>query len=251
MRFEIRSGGVLLILVGLAVLSGAVFVLGLVAGYEIASQNQANTSQLATVYPMPAPSAAAQSPTASPPAEAMNPAVPAVSTPLPVVPPPKPVAPPRGNLAAIKNRAPASPAAAAQPKEAPTPASTREGLAAVRRSLTEGEHAATPAGASATGASSYPQPPPAVERSVAAATPEPPLGRRGYNIQIDAAMDLVGANEMVRRLRQLGYQPHLVEAQIAGRTWYRIQVGPYDTEDEARAAQEKLREQYNSTFTAH
>jgi DedD protein len=250
MRFEIRSGGVLLILVGLAALSGAVFVLGLVAGYEIGSQNQANTSQLATTYPMPAPPAAAPSAPASPPAEAMNPATPAVSTPVPVVPPPKTAAPSE-KLAAVKNRAPASPVAAAQPKETPTPASTREGLAAVRRSLTEGEHAATPAGAPATAASSYPQPPPTVERRVAAATPEPPLARRGYNIQIDAAMDLVGANEMVRRLRQLGYQPHLVEAQISGRTWYRIQVGPYDSEDEARAAQEKLREQYNSTFTAH
>ena len=41
MRFEIRAGGGFLILAGLVGLSGAVFALGLVAGYEMARQNAA------------------------------------------------------------------------------------------------------------------------------------------------------------------------------------------------------------------
>src|SRR5215469_11727079 len=53
MRFEIRGGGAFLILVGLLGLSGAVFALGLVAGYEMAKQTQPDINQLSTAYPLP------------------------------------------------------------------------------------------------------------------------------------------------------------------------------------------------------
>ena len=55
MRFEIRAGGGFLILVGLVGLSGAVFALGLVAGYEMARQNQPDLSQISSTYPLPNP----------------------------------------------------------------------------------------------------------------------------------------------------------------------------------------------------
>ena len=53
MRFEIRAGGGFLILLGLVGLSGAVFALGLVAGYEMARQNQPDLSQISSTYPLP------------------------------------------------------------------------------------------------------------------------------------------------------------------------------------------------------
>ena len=56
MRFEIKSGGVAAILVGLAALSGAVFMLGLLAGYErSAGESQTSAAQIATDYPVAAP----------------------------------------------------------------------------------------------------------------------------------------------------------------------------------------------------
>ena len=59
MRFEIRAGGVFVILIGLVALSGAVFFLGVMAGNEIAKQNIPDQSQVSSVFPLPSPPAVA------------------------------------------------------------------------------------------------------------------------------------------------------------------------------------------------
>jgi septal ring-binding cell division protein DamX len=76
----------------------------------------------------------------------------------------------------------------------------------------------------------------------------PHYRRHPYNIQIEAAMDRSGADSMAQRLQRLGYTPHLVPTLIAGQTWYKVEVGPYATQDEAAAAQEQLRQKYNSAY---
>jgi hypothetical protein len=53
---------------------------------------------------------------------------------------------------------------------------------------------------------------------------------------------------MVKRLGALGYQPHLLPTQINGSTWYKVEVGPYTTQEEATAAEGELRKKYNSTY---
>src|ERR1700722_5886281 len=68
MRFEIRAGGWILILAGLVGLSGAVFALGLVAGYEMARQTQPDVNQISSTYPLPNP------PEKLPPVSEMSPA---------------------------------------------------------------------------------------------------------------------------------------------------------------------------------
>ena len=75
-----------------------------------------------------------------------------------------------------------------------------------------------------------------------------PGRHRPYNIQIRAAMDLNGGNAMMKRLGELGYQSHLVPTQIAGQTWYRVEVGPYSSQEEAAAAEAELRRKYNSAY---
>src|SRR5271170_3696835 len=55
MRFEIKAGGGFLILLGLVGLSGAVFLLGLVAGNYMAKQNQPDSSQISSTAPLPNP----------------------------------------------------------------------------------------------------------------------------------------------------------------------------------------------------
>src|SRR5580698_2594045 len=76
MRFEIKSGGVAAILVGIAALSGAVFMLGLLAGYDVGRESTSSTAQVATAYPVAAPpsSGAATSPAVSAVAVAPRPA---------------------------------------------------------------------------------------------------------------------------------------------------------------------------------
>jgi len=82
MRFEIKKGGAFLILVALVGLSGAVFALGLVAGYQMAKQNQPDLNQTSTTYPLP-----------SAPTDESKPAPVAEMSPPPAM-PSKPAAPP-------------------------------------------------------------------------------------------------------------------------------------------------------------
>jgi DedD protein len=243
MRFEIKAGGALLFLVGLAALSGVVFALGLIAGYEMARQNQVDSSQLATSYPLPSPAAAAASPAAAalPPvvANAMPTAKPSpapmVRASAPVIAPPPPGA---RTASAARAAAPPPPAEEAPDEAIPyapgpeeqAPPEIENGTAANPPSY---EEAATPP-------------------AKVAAAPQPPMSRRHpYNIQIDAVMDNSGARQMADRLRKLGYNPTIVPSNIGGQTWYRIKVGPYLTEAQARAAQERLRTQYNAAYTGH
>jgi len=80
------------------------------------------------------------------------------------------------------------------------------------------------------------------------ASARPPVHRRPYNIQIQAVMDRNGAEVMVVRLQNLGYTPHIVSTQLSGQTWYKVEVGPYATQQAAAAAQQQLRAKYNGTY---
>src|ERR1700722_18204320 len=109
MRCEIRAGGGILILAGLVGLSGAVFALGLVAGYEMARQTQPDLSQISSTYPLPNP------PEKLPPVSEMSPAAqasPAVAS----VPPARPVSikPPAPEIGEARPAARMSPAAVAR-----------------------------------------------------------------------------------------------------------------------------------------
>ena len=205
MRFEIRTGGTFVILIGLMALSGAVFALGMVAGYEMARQNQPDPSQLATVYPLP------PAPADAPPVE------------------PSPYAMPSAAAAP-------SPAVASAPSAAPPPP------AALAAAVTPSPEVAPGAALVATTASSVPQP------GAAAASLAAPVKGKGYNIQIGGAMDRAYADEMVTKLKALGYQPYTVEMIIDGKKWYRVRVGPFASEGDAHAAQERLKDEYRSAY---
>jgi cell division septation protein DedD len=240
MRFEIRTGGTLLILAGLAVLSGSVFALGLVAGYEMSRQNQVDQNQLASVYQAPSPIA--------------MPTVEAPPPPLAAIPASSPIAP--ANPATHKPKHISEDALAPPPDESePPPPPGEENPnenAAENPAGNPAENpaenpaaAASPAAEASTGGVAIASAP-APDNAAAAAAAQ--AKRRAFNIQIDAVMDHSGAEEMADRLRRLGYQPTIVQTNIAGQTWYRLRVGPYATADDARAAQNKLRQQYKTAF---
>jgi septal ring-binding cell division protein DamX len=230
MRFEIRTGGAILILVGLMGLSGAVFALGLVAGYEMARQNTPDISQVASVFPVPSRPATQPSIAASP---SVPPAA-STAAPLPASPPPV-AASTAGNLArpVLSSKAPAPVASSKAVAARTTPAARPE-----------------PAEEEDTGETAPAKPAPHAAASVASASPAPAAEARkkGYNIQIEAVMDHSGAEDMIRKLRALGYTPYEVATEVNGQTWYRVRVGPYATPDEARAAQDKLKQQYKAAY---
>lgn len=231
MRFEIRAPGMVLILLGLAGLSGVVFALGLVAGYEMARQTAPRTAEVASVFPAPSPPAVEATPAASPTMQAMtapvSPEAHASEIAPAVLPARRPAAMPS---VAEREAPPVLPARTA----APSPA-------AIATPRVARETAARPERSSEARATSEERPAPH-EASASAERAKP------YNIQIDAVMDRHNAEQMSARIRKLGYPAFLVPTTIAGQTWWRVRVGPYQTEDEARAAQDKLRQQYGEAY---
>ena len=210
MRFEIKFGGAFVILVGLFTLSGAVFLLGLYAGYQMERQNQPSMNQISSTYPVAgAPGGAASIGSGVPPTTQMKPMA------------PRAIAPGAGATTGTIARAkpPAiSPAVKAPPADNDETGSSDAGEGAV---------------------------PPAVASTAARASAP---AHKPFNIQIEAVMDKSGADEMITRLRGLGYHAQETTTSLEGQTWYRVRVGPYDSEDEARAAEQKLREQYKHAF---
>ncbi|MGH7948406.1 MAG: SPOR domain-containing protein [Candidatus Binataceae bacterium] len=217
MRFEIRTGGAFVVLVGLMALSGAVFALGMVAGYEMARQNQPDPSQLASVYPLP-------------PAPADGPSVDSSPDAMPTA-----ALPARSPARESAPGAVAAPAAGVAARLAPSAAPS------VARAI------APPAMSPGDDVLEVPPPSSASSMSRPAMGAVAPKGK-GYNIQIGGAMDRDYANEIVTKLKGLGYQPYTIEMTIDGKKWYRVRVGPFASENEAHAAQERLKDEYRSAY---
>lgn len=244
MRFEIKTGGILAILIGIGMLSGAVFLLGVWAGYGVGLENQASIARVATAYPL-TPEATGASPAAassevggaaeeSSPEAAASPPAEAAAT------PPGPVAAATEAHAMPKPHAHAAPLKRTGAAEAPPPAETNlPSTESPETGSAEPEAVGTPPAHENTAS---------IGNAASSERTAPRYRRHPYNIQIEAAMDRNGANSMAQRLQRLGYTPHLVPTLIAGQTWYKVEVGPYATQDEAAAAQEQLRQKYNSAY---
>jgi septal ring-binding cell division protein DamX len=257
MRFEVKSGGIVAIVFALTLLSGAVFVLGLLAGYDVGRQAQIDTAQLATSYPLqspPSPSATSNQPSAeqtSPPMQSESASgSPARTASAPVT------AASAGNLssggAASANQPPKPPQPAqkqARPRlaSAAPPSSTRssagdDSATDEDSGVTESENPEAVEAPSEASTNSGP------EEGGKVASAAAPVHRKPYNIQIQAVMDISGADQMMERLQRLGYTSHLVPTEIAGQRWYKVEVGPYATPQEASNAEAQLRERYDETY---
>jgi len=233
MRFEIGIGGGLLIGVGLLGLSGGVFCLGLIGGYEIASQEQ-HSREVAAVYPLPSPPpvqpTAAESTGVS--LETLTSRALASSSPTPGASELGALVGPSGLPAVQPSPTPGAKriAVAVPPSAAPSAASVPPATPARRPTHPERKLAAreAPAGAS-----------------------DRPRGHQPYSVQIDAVMDRQGAEDIARKLSAGGYEPYIVPTEIGGQTWYKVRVGHYETEAEAHAAEQRLRLEYEGSLPTH
>jgi septal ring-binding cell division protein DamX len=156
--------------------------------------------------------------------------------------------PPRPGTAATPSRAAAPPSRAAAPaarlpdKEPSSSAET--GAPDEGTPDTADEDSGVPPNAPSASAT----PRPLARADTGGGAPAVPPRHKPYNIQIEAAMDRNGAGQMARRLQALGYQPHLVPAQMNGQTWYKVVIGPYPTQEAAAVAQQQMRTKYNSIY---
>jgi DedD protein len=279
MRFEIGPGGMLLILLGLAGLSAAVFGLGLVAGHEMAAP-EPGSQPVVAAYPLP-PSAPASAPSESAEASAPAPAAPnaatetaspseavgAASTTAAANNPP--AAPAAASVSHVKALAPAPVAGASALRKtagsstAVASRSPRTNAAATEpdEDLSTGAAVAPPSGSASApaetadtgtdeGDEEAPAPAPAAppHRKLAAVTPPAPRSSSGpYSVQIDAMMDRAGAQQMAQKIRAKGFEPFIVPTMVDGKTWYRLRVGHYATPEQAQAAESRLHQEFNDT----
>jgi len=70
-----------------------------------------------------------------------------------------------------------------------------------------------------------------------------------YNIEVDSVSDKTEADDMVKRISDLGFNACESTTTVNGEKRYAVRVGPYKTADEAAAAQEKLHEQYKDAYS--
>jgi septal ring-binding cell division protein DamX len=219
MRFEVKAGGLFVIVAGLTLLSGAVFILGVLAGYDVGRETLNDTQKVAASYPIEPP-----------PAPANGVLTPEVSPATPAAAPSLRTAPPE-SIASGRQNAPAA--------QSPKP------VVKTPRSIADEDESAAPE------AASPPAAVPSASSRVASVDTPPPVPdtrRKPFNIEIEAAMDEASAAQMARRLQALGYQPHAVPTLINGSRWYRVEVGPYATQQEAAAAENELRRRYNTVY---
>jgi cell division protein FtsN len=243
MRFEVKGGGIAAILFAVTLLSGAVFVLGLLAGYDVGRQAQIDSAQLATSYPLQSPSAAAT--------VASNEAATSAA-----ITPPQSAA--STTTSALEQATPAASQTSVAPvsqrlaSSAPPPATKqRSSMEDTQSADEDAGDAAESEGSDANEEES--QTPdnsevPHAVASTAVASTAAPVHRKPYNIQIEAAMDINGADGMMARLQKLGFQSHLVPTEIGGQRWYKVEVGPYATQEEASDAEAALRQKYDATY---
>ena len=100
------------------------------------------------------------------------------------------------------------------PPPAPAPEAGKKGEAAGERQRAKPQPAA--------------KPPKAAE---AARTLPPPV----FTVQVGSFRSRRKAEDLAARMREQGVQVQVVEASVAGRTWYRVQVGRFDTRAAAEA----------------
>ncbi len=69
----------------------------------------------------------------------------------------------------------------------------------------------------------------------------PPTGTGNFTVQVSSWTKQRDADRVVERLKNAGFTPYVVEANVKGRQWYRVRVGRYATQAEARDAADRLR----------
>ncbi|MBX5481078.1 MAG: SPOR domain-containing protein [Myxococcaceae bacterium] len=213
------------LLIGGLVVLGAVFVLGVVVGKKLAgNQTTAQAPDLLTALdrkaedvPLTFQDVLTQK---SPPLE-----VAAAPEPAPKAPPPapKPAPPPPQEAVAEAKPQPAA--------EAPAP------VAEAKAGPKDEEPAGVDAEAATLTATHDGGLKDAFARATSPKTAKPPAEAKtggAYTLQLSASQSREEADRFAARLRDRGYAPFVIKAEVPGRgTWYRVRMGSFPTRDAA------------------
>jgi cell division protein FtsN len=65
--------------------------------------------------------------------------------------------------------------------------------------------------------------------------------RKQWSIQINSFPDARSAEELIDRLKNKGYNAYVTEANVQGKTWYRVRVGRFASREEALKTETALK----------
>jgi len=260
---SLDSRQVVSLLIGGIVVLGAVFVLGVLVGKKLAGTPRADHApDLLTA--LDHKSDALERARATPPLTFQEELTkPAASTPTAITPPPTPAASPAARAPAATTPA-ATPASTASVTPATTttpskPASSLHPAAVPATTVaTEAKPEKKPTEKKVEPAA---RPPPAesvATRSTPAAAhpspkvPEATSATGAFPLQLGASLNRDDAERQAARLREKGYAPYIVTAEVPGKgTWYRVRMGSFPTKDAAtRYLQDFKRETQAEAFVA-
>lgn len=234
---SLDSRQVVSLLIGGIVVLGAVFVLGVLVGKKLAGTPRADHApDLLTA--LDHKSDALERARATPPLTFQDELTrPAGSTPTAITPPATPAA----------ATTPAKPAPVLHPAAVPAPTAA-----------TEAKPEKTPAEKKAEPAARPPPPESVATRSTPAAAhpspkvPEATSATGAFTLQLGASLNRDDAERQAARLREKGYAPYIVTAEVPGKgTWYRVRMGSFPTKDAAtRYLQDFRRETQAEAFVA-
>jgi cell division protein FtsN len=134
----------------------------------------------------------------------------------------------------------AAPKSEAKSTETSTPTSPAAAAKATEKTNTAAASTTVPKGAAPT--SSAPKPAtlkPTVDVPIKKAAT--PVAANGYIVQVVSVRNLHDADVISTKLKTDGFNVQTIKIYSSGAQWYRIQVGPYKTMDDALSAQMTLR----------
>ena len=75
--------------------------------------------------------------------------------------------------------------------------------------------------------------------------PAPPAKDKQYVVQAASFQNLAKAHKVLRKIKSGGFEGNITQVQLAKRgTWFRICLGPYPTESEAKDISEQLKRKF-------
>jgi DedD protein len=269
---SLDSRQVVSLLIGAIVVLGAVFVLGVLVGKKLAGTQHADRGS-DLLAALDHRTDALEKARAAPPLTFQEELT--RTTPddkhlaAPAKPPPaaKPAnAPAPATTTAVKpaSTAPATPAAATAVKPAPAPSATAPASKPSTPAPKSTPAAITPAASDdnapdAVAEAKSPGTETVATRATPAAakpaTPRPPeatASNGAFTLQLGASPNRDDAERQASRLREKGYAPYIVTAEVPGKgTWYRVRMGSFPTKDAAtRYLQDFKRETQSEAFVA-
>jgi len=261
---SLDSRQVVSLLIGGIVVLGAVFVLGVLVGKKLAGTPRGDHApDLLTA--LDHKSDALERARATPPLTFQEELTrPAGSAPAAIAPPPTPAASPPARAPAAAAAPAPSPASIASVTPAPATTSSKPGPvlhpAAVPAAsvATEAKPEKKPTEKKVEPAARPPPPESVATRSTAAAAhpspkvPETTSATGAFTLQLGASLNRDDAERQAGRLREKGYAPYIVTAEVPGKgTWYRVRMGSFPTKDAAtRYLQDFKRETQAEAFVA-